>query len=181
MIPFLFPLLLWMADGDAPRYNAKGELSRPENYREWVFLSAGLGMTYGPNAPHGGEQPRFDNVYVNPSSWRAFKETGRWPDKTVFVLEIRNSESKGSINRAGRYQSSLAAIEVEVKDESRPQKWAYYDFGGGRDALKASSPPLGAKAGCAACHSANGAVESTFVQFYPMALEIAKAKGTLRP
>lgn len=166
--------------GDAPLYNAKGELLRPENYREWIFLSSGLGMTYGPNAPQPNEHPRFDNVYVNPSSWRAFKETGRWPDKTVFVLEIRNSESKGSINQGGHYQSSLAAIEVEVKDESRPEKWAYYDFAGGQNPLKSSAESLGSKSRCTACHATNGAVESTFVQFYPMALEIATAKGTVK-
>jgi uncharacterized protein HemY len=31
-----------------------------------------------------------------------------------------------------------------------------------------------------ACHSANGAVENTFTQFYPTALEVARANGTLK-
>lgn len=42
-------------------------------------------------------------------------QTGRWPDKTVFVLEFRNSGSGASINKAGRFQTDLAFIEVEVK------------------------------------------------------------------
>src|SRR5213595_513535 len=33
---------------DKPHYNKAGELLRPENYREWIFLSAGLGMNYSP-------------------------------------------------------------------------------------------------------------------------------------
>ena len=33
---------------------------------------------------------------------------------------------------------------------------------------------------CYACHSTNGAVENTFVQFYPTLLEVATRKGTLR-
>lgn len=180
LLQLLVPLLIMGEGGDAPLYNSSGELLRPENYREWVFLSSGIGMTYGPNAPQAAEHPRFDNVFVNPASWRAFKETGRWPDKTVFVLEIRSSESKGSINRGGHYQAGLAAIEVEVKDESRSEMWAYYDFAGGQEPLKASARSLGPKSNCTACHSTNGAVESTFVQFYPIALEIAKTKGTLK-
>ena len=181
MIRAAFVALLLLGGGDAPLYNAQSELLFPEHYREWVFLSSGLGMTYGPSAPHAGEDPRFDNVFVNPTSWRAFKETGRWPDKTTFVLEIRESESKGSINQGGHYQSGVVAIEVEVKDESRPETWAYYDFGGGKRPLKSATSSLGPKSRCTACHSTNGAVESSFVQFYPMALETARIKGTLKP
>jgi hypothetical protein len=35
-------------------------------------------------------------------------------------------------------------------------------------------------AGCQACHSANGAVDNTFVQFYPTLAPIAKSKGTFK-
>jgi len=31
---------------DKPQYNKAGELLRPENYREWIFLSSGFGMNY---------------------------------------------------------------------------------------------------------------------------------------
>ena len=35
-----------------PRYTADGQLILPSDYREWVFLSSGLGMTYNPpNTP----------------------------------------------------------------------------------------------------------------------------------
>ena len=62
---------------DAPRFNAKGELLLPANYREWVFLSSGLGMNYGPLAAKAGdENPRFDNVFVSPSAYRSFFQIG---------------------------------------------------------------------------------------------------------
>ena len=32
---------------------------------------------------------------------------------------------------------------------------------------------------CVECHSEHGAVERTFVQFYPHLLDVARAKGTL--
>ena len=39
----------------------------PTDYREWVFLSSGLGMTYGPAGPADASgNPRFDNVFVTP-------------------------------------------------------------------------------------------------------------------
>jgi hypothetical protein len=31
-----------------PRYDEKGQLLRPDDYREWMFLSAGFGMNYSP-------------------------------------------------------------------------------------------------------------------------------------
>ena len=51
---------------ERPVFDDKGELRFPENYREWIYLSSGLGMTYGPNAAQVMESPFFDNVYVNP-------------------------------------------------------------------------------------------------------------------
>ena len=77
-----------------PRYTAGGELIRPSDFREWMFVTSGLGMTY--NQPTGAARtPNFTNVYVNPSSYRAFMKTGQWPDKTMFILEIRASTSEG--------------------------------------------------------------------------------------
>jgi hypothetical protein len=161
-----------------PRYTASGELIRPTDFREWVFVTSGLGMTY--NQPSGAARaPNFTNVYVNPSSYRAFMQTGRWPDKTMFILEIRASASEGSINKGGHYQSNLVVIEASVKDEARfPGKWAFFDFG--RD-MKAQVAALPVTERCYACHAENGAVDNTFVQFYPTMLEVAQRMGTLRP
>jgi len=160
-----------------PRYTADGELLRPENYREWIFLSSGLGMTYGPAASANPANPLFDNVFVTPSAYKAFQQTGTWPDKTMFVLEIRSASTKGSINNGGHFQDQVRAVEVEVKDEKRfPNKWAFFGFNGTAPSTKA----LPDSASCYACHSTNGAVDNTFVQFYPTLAPIAKAKGTFK-
>ena len=161
--------------GDGPQFAADGQLVLPKDYRQWIFLSSGLGMTYGPAASADPANPLFDNVFVNPSSWRAFIESGHWPDKTMFVLEIRSATSQGSINNAGHYQNELRAIEAEVEDEKRfPQKWAYFGFGG-----KDLATALPANSSCNSCHGQNAAVENTFVQFYPTLLDVARNKGTL--
>ena len=160
---------------NAPAFSGDNELTKPENYREWIWLSSGLGMAYGPSA-RSATDPPFDNVFVKPEAYRSFLQSGTWPDKTVLVLELRSSLSNGSINQQGHFQGNLIDIEVEVKDESRfPGKWAFYGFGN-----SSSAKPFPATATCYSCHSQNGAVDNTFVQFYPTLLEIAKQKGTLK-
>ncbi len=162
-------------DADGPRYTADGRLIMPADYREWVFLSSGLGMTYGPLASPG--DPRFDNVFVSPSAYREFLATGRWPDRTVLVLEVRGSQSSGSINRGGHFQTKVAGIEVHVKDEKRfATKWAFFGFDDGASPAKL----IPATANCYSCHSEHGAVDTTFVQFYPTLIQSARDKGTFQ-
>jgi Cytochrome P460 len=165
---------------DAPRYVNGSNLVRPPDYREWVFLSSGLGMTYGPTA-RSDRPPAFDNVFVNPTSYREFMKTGRWPDKTTFVLEVRASTSEESINKAGRFQSQLVNLEAEVKDSRFPDGWAFFMFGGGQNPLRDSAEPLKADAECVECHTKNTAVERTFVQFYPTLLDVARRMKTVKP
>jgi cytochrome c553 len=99
----------------------------------------------------------------------------------MFVLEVRASTREGSINRAGNYQTGLVAIEAEVKDTRRfPGKWAFFAFGRTAE-MKDRAEALAATADCYACHGTNGAVDNTFVQFYPTLLDVARRMGTLRP
>ena len=165
-----------MAQG--PEFTPDGKLMRPANYREWIYLSSGLGMTYGGRST---SEPAFDNVFVSPSAYREFLATGRWPEKTMFVLEIRNSESHGSINKDGFFQAALGAVEMAVKDEARfIGNWGYFDFPVAQEKIKGTSKHFPPNASCYGCHSTNGAVENTFVQFYPTLIPVAEKKKTLR-
>lgn len=159
-------------DSDGPRYTPGGSLLLPADYREWVFLSSGLGMTYGPLVTASSpEHPSFDNVFVNRAAYQAFLKSGRWPEKTMFVLEVRSSQSKGSINNGGHFQADVVGIEAEVKDGG---KWTFFGFDRGGSEAKAF--PRTER--CYTCHARNGAVDNTFVQFYPTLLPVAKEKGT---
>src|SRR5215472_18708547 len=159
---------------NSPVYTADGNLKFPTQYREWVYVTSGVDMSYGPGADMGHSM--FDNVFVNPEAYKAFLQTGTWPDKTMLVLEVRVAGSKASINQNGHYQTGeMMGREVHVKDESRfPGKWAFFGF---EDLKPAQVTPTGAN--CYTCHSQHGAVDTTFVQFYPTLLPIAKSKGTL--
>src|SRR5215470_7101115 len=89
-------------ESDRPQYNKAGELLRPENYREWIFLSAGLGMNYSPGP---GSHDMFTNVFVPQWAYKEFLKSGLWPDKTTFVVEERDAQTKGSINKHGNFQT----------------------------------------------------------------------------
>ena len=161
-------------DVDPIRYDADGTLRRPA-YREWVFLGAGLDMAYGSRA--ASAQPdhhMFTNVFVNPASYRAFTGSGRWPDKTIFMLEVRHSSTDRRPNRAGLFQADVVGLEAHVLDAAKGGS-RFYDFDG-----KSAASPLSATSSCNTCHVEHGAVDNTFVQFYPELLGVAKAKGTLR-
>src|SRR6202049_2058172 len=79
-----------------PEYTSDAQLKFPENYREWVYLTTGFDMSYNPAMQMGHHM--FDNVFVNPESYKAFLETGTWPDKTIMMLEVRGAQDRGSLN-----------------------------------------------------------------------------------
>jgi hypothetical protein len=171
---------------DGPHYKDGMNLVRPTDYREWTFLGSSLGMTY--TAPRDQQSPPvFGNVFVNPSSFRNFMQTGKWPDSTIFVLELRSSSGEGSIIKAGRFQADLVALEAEVKDSRFPDGWAFFNFGPATslkdvtEAVPASPATRGQEESCVECHTKHTAVERTFVQFYPTLLEVARRMGTLKP
>jgi hypothetical protein len=171
------PLLLLTAatnDASAPRFAADGALIPPVDYRDWVFLSSGLDMSYN-EAPVMQGHSMFDNIFVDPASWKAFKVSGHWPDKTIFVMENRGANTKGSINKKGHYQTDeLMGLEFHVRDDSRFKGgWGFFVSNGSAPALL-----LPDDAPCYACHQAHGAVDTTFTQFYPTAKAIAIKAGS---
>ncbi len=165
------------ASHSAPAYAANRDMLPPSNYREWIYLTSGLDMSYNPKEPTDGRMSMFDNVFVNPEAYRSFVSTGTWPDKTVMVLEARGAQSKGSINERGHFQAGdVMGIEVHVKDEAHfPGKWAFFSF----DSLSKNGTLVPQDAPCYKCHAEHAAVDTTFVQFYPTLLPIAQAKHTL--
>ena len=174
---FLCPIAVSQSTETAirnPVYTKDGQLTLPEDYREWVYLSSGFDMSYSPRAQMGHHM--FDNVFVEPGAYKAFLATGTWPDKTMLVLEVRGAMDKGSINKNGNYQSTeVMGREVHLKDSAHfPEGWAFFGFDSAKPAKM-----IPRTADCYSCHAAHAAVDNTFVQFYPTLLPIATAKGTL--
>ncbi|WP_295635145.1 cytochrome P460 family protein [Novosphingobium sp.] len=159
----------------AVAYTADGRAMLPANYRDWVFLTSGLDMTYAEPAAVVTSH-MFDNVFVDPAALATFRRSGRWPEGTVLVKEAREGLTKGSINKAGQFQSeAVADVELHVKDTRRFGGWAFFKIVDGKPG--AIIPKT---ASCYSCHDEHGAVDSTFVQFYPTLAGIARARGTLK-
>jgi Cytochrome P460 len=179
LVAALLPLTAFLQDdarSSVPQYTSDAQLEMPDNYREWIYLSSGFDMSYSKAAMAGMQDHHmFDNVFVNPAAYKAFQKTGTWPDKTMLVLEVRGAEGRGSINQKGNYQSTVMGLEVHVKDEAHfPGKWAFFGFDDGKTAKM-----IPTTADCYSCHAEHAAVDTTFVQFYPSLLPIAKSKQTL--
>ena len=129
--------------------------------------------SYLPGAKPGTSS--FTNVFVNPEAYDAFLQSGTWPDKTVLVLEVRNAAQKGSINKNGHFQSDVIHTELHVKDAARlGGGWGFFGF-----SAEVPAAMIPRSANCYSCHQDHGAVDTSFVQFYPTLMPVAKEKGTL--
>jgi len=151
-------------------YTADGKLAFPKDYRTWVYLSTGMNMSYT-DSPTKGHL--FDSVFVDPASYAAYQKTGTWPDKTIMMLEIRKGEEHGSITKSGVFQSERIGMEAHVKDVARFKSgWAFFPVNG------EPTPALSQTSNCNKCHEQHGAVDTTFVQFYPTLLPKAQEMKT---
>lgn len=155
----------------AASFTADGRLEFPADYRTWVYLSSGMDMAYS-DLPQLATMHVFDNVFVDRPSYAAFLRTGRWPDGTIMMLEVRRGEQKGSINRKGQFQTGVMATEAHVKDRRFSSGWAFFSFAGDKPA--AAHPQT---SDCNQCHEQHAAVDTTFVQFYPTLIPVAKARN----
>jgi Cytochrome P460 len=162
---------------DVPQYDKDGEMLFPSDYRDWVFLSSGLDMSYSAS-PSMASGHMFNNTFVPRAAYRAFLETGVWPDKTIIFLENRGGGTDVSINKRGVVQTGeIMGFEAHVKDTARfTGGWGFFGFDGDKPAER-----IDYSASCYSCHQQHGAADTTFVQFYPTLMPVATRLGTLNP
>src|SRR5882672_3224850 len=138
------------------RFEGKDTLLRPEGYREWIFVGSSLGLSYQEN-PDGADKPTADlglyhNVYINPSSYKAFASSGKFPEGTMLVLELASAGVKREPRLQGSYQNEFVALEATVKDSRRfAEGWAYFSFEGGDGKPVSKAQPF-PKNRCWSCH-----------------------------
>lgn len=181
--------------GAGPEYNAQGELKLPDDYRTWVFVGSNLGIEYGDDATQPAkkdskpkEAPKadaakkaktgnFHNVYINPEAYAEYLKSGKFPEKTVLVLDIYKAEAgdSKSILSEGLFPGKQTGIAVAVKNSARPDgsktNWAYYDFPPGRTTAKAFADKA-----CYDCHLHHADDDNVWVQFYPTLLRVKEKK-----
>ena len=175
----LFPIVASVQSADSrsdkPVFEGKTTLLKPEGYREWIFVGSSLGLAYSPTPGQGQSRNSelYHNVYINPSSYREYARTGKFPDGTMMVLELARSDVKSEPGLQGSYQKDFVALEASVKDSTRFEGgWAYFNFTEGGGKLKPKADPFPQSA-CWSCHHVNAATDNVFTQFYPVLRAIA--------
>lgn len=161
-----------------PEYDDLGNLKRPVSYQTWVFVGANLGVEYRddtlPPAPADKAPPKnpkignFHNVYINPEAFEVYAKTGKFPDKTILVLDIykANAGEPKNIVSEGLFPGEPLGVAVAVKNRNRPDgskiDWAYYDFGLDQKTAKAFPDKK-----CYDCHVQHADDDNVWIQFYP--------------
>jgi Cytochrome P460 len=150
-----------------PQYDKDGALLRPKDFYTWVFVGSSIGLSYAKNSDMSGPG-MFHNVYTQPEAYREFLKTGKFPEKTIFIIDMRDSMQNVTIAKHGYTEGEAMGMDVSVKDhEHFPDGWAYFNFAynDGKFAEKARAFP---KADCFSCHAEHAASDNVFTQFYPV-------------
>ena len=173
LVPLLLLLLLAAVSWSEPKavtgpqYDARGELVRPRGFRSWVVVGTSLGLGYSDATRAPGDPGPFRSVYMEPSAFAAYRETGEFPEGTMLALIVHGAGSRTPPAKNGFHMGEFERFELAVKDSSKhADGWAYYDFGRAGE-LKETSTPFERNA-CFACHAEHAAEDNVFVQFYPV-------------
>jgi hypothetical protein len=131
--------------------NSAGELVRPTNYREWVFVGAPV----TPKDMNDGKSafPEFHNVSIDPASWAHYKKNQRIPERHDYSQRIgqrwRQEIGEWKWVLRGRIPWHRANGQDKKRFADKFNSWPYFGF---NDKPSAAGQPDGR---CAACHKAN--------------------------
>lgn len=149
-------------------FTGDGKLKQPVGYRKWTYV----GEVVTPNDMNDGEAsfPEFHSVYIDPASFAAYEQTGKFPDGAVVVKELSSVGAKHASSGNGYFQGEFTGLEAAIKDSKRfkdePGNWAYFSFGH-KYPLKAEASK-NAAAACNQCHQDNANTDWVFSQYYPV-------------
>ncbi len=154
-------------------------LLRPEGYRDWIL--AGESTMPHPSSIDRGTASAISSpthrVYINPSSYREYVKTGRFPEGTLMVWEsdIRQPQATDLRHRT-------PVLLASVKDSTRfDGGWGFFDFSGVDGTVTAKAQALPESTGCRTCHRRDAETDHVFTQFYPVlqaARRVARLEAT---
>ena len=164
-------------------FNAENVVNAPKGYRQWIFVGSPL----TPNALNDGSAPfpEFHNVYVEPSAFKHFVDTGEWAEGTQIAKELalvyqNDNDELGAtfeVSGHGYQQGEFSGLELTVKDSARfpemPGGWAYFSFGHHAPPYAETATAFASES-CNACHDANADTDFVFTQFYPVLRAVQK-------
>ena len=145
-------------------YTSADELVLPADIDTWIALGSNIGGDYADGEFDAENPGAIGVVQMEPSAYRFFVENGRYANGTMLLLSFFQTQQKPQPALRGFVQGDLSAREMHVIDRDKyVGERAFYMFPVGLE----SSPRLVADAECVECHGKHGALDSTFIQFYP--------------
>lgn len=157
---------------------SNGELERPIGYREWIYV----GTPLTPNDMNNGKAafPEFHNVYIDPESWRYWKEKGEFRDGTILIKELISVGTKRAVSGNGYFMGGFLGLEATIKSKKHfpkdPGNWAYFSFSTPDHKSLSKTAKAFPAAACNACHEGAAADDFVFTQYYPI-LSAGKGAG----
>lgn len=142
------------------------EVVLPTDYRQWVHVGTFM-QESGINVFDKSEVvvPIIGNTYIEPSAYKVYEKTGKWPDGTQIVKEFSQILDNGNCNKIshvcdtklgqGIFQEKYTGFGYMVKDKklfpNEAGNWAFFTTGNVQPpyARTAMKKPNGE---CLACH-----------------------------
>jgi len=155
-----------------------GDLIRPTDYRSWVYV----GTPLTPNDMNNGKAafPEFHNVYIDPTSYKEYKKTGKWREGTILMKELVSVGGKAAVSGNGYFMGDFIGLEATIKSKEHfpdePGNWAYYSFTNPTEGTLAATGKAFKTNQCNACHNSSAGDDFVFTQHYPV-LRAAKGVG----
>jgi len=153
-------------------FTENGEMKKPADLDEWVFLGSTLGQGYNPAIFDPDSPGMFQVVRMEPRAYLQFIDTGEFPDGAMFSLDFYGIEQGASITKSGYTMGELMLTEIHLKDAERfPETgFNFYMFPPGEE----TAEPLDLPNDCVTCHTKDGDYDGVFTQFYPAARQRLK-------
>ena len=168
-------------------FEGRDTLLRPEGYRDWIFVGPSAGP-HRSGVDHGAAsatRTATHSVYINPSGYREYAKTGRFPEGTLMVWESVNREPE----TADRPHKESPVLLASVKDSTRfDGGWGFFDFTGlegerdvqGTGASRIERLPYVSSAGCGDRPRVHAVLPRPAIRRMPRSLDFQLRKAFLR-
>jgi len=162
-------------------FDENGQLKRPRDYRSWIYAGgATTPKTHDPDVLF----PDFQNVYIDPVSYKYWKKHGEFRDGTILVKELiyQSFITESPVGKGffmGEYRALSATVKSECRHPDQHGGWNYFHWVNRKESkLNEYAAPLGEE--CATCHIENAPDGGPFYNFWSV-LRDAKGFGDDAP
>ena len=151
----------------SPYVDETGAINLPSGYRStWAYLGSWV-VPDGKAPGHG-----YHDVFTQPESVESYKKTGKFPDGTVLIKEIRKVKSDKLTTGDASYAGEIGQWFVMIKDgQGRFPESSNWGEGWGWALFYSKDPGKNVstdyRKDCIGCHIPAKSTDWVYVQGYP--------------